>query len=335
MAAPSVAAAQGAAPPPLDLVVRTLGGSALRPEGLTEGASLAELRAALARELGAAPFTLELLSGAQRLQGEGQTLADLGVASPGAALVVVRRPGEREDYVELFGRLTAAIRSGRGDLARDLVDQGAGLDAEGALLRVRPGREAGSWGAASLLENVADEEQAGCTMLHLAVREGLVDLALFLLRRGGLDADARNEGSRTALAQAAIRGHAPVVDALLAMRADPRVRDDTGRSALFYAVRRGDDAVAARLLAASSYAEEESTFGLLGCSAQPLLFCIERGLPATAVALLEAGMPLSAMDVAAGTAVCRAKVCRMDRVVDALLARGCQRPVVASGCCAM
>ena len=122
-------------------------------------------------------------------------------------------------------------------------------------------------------------------MLHLAVREGLAELTLYLITLG-VDVNAKNDCGRPALAQAAIRGLHTVVTSLLEARADATVPDDSGRTAFFYALRHNDDELASDLFSASSLLAETFTAGKLS----PLVgVCRMKGLPMTVAALLEAG----------------------------------------------
>ena len=91
-----------------------------------------------------------------------------------------------------------------------------------------------------------DAEGAG--LLHLAARDGDVETAKALLVQAAMDVDARDTAGRTALYEAADRGHLDVVEALLGAGADPTLAERNGMTPAFRAAARGDQK-AAKLLA--------------------------------------------------------------------------------------
>lgn len=267
----------------LTLAVRTMGGSELLVEGLLPSSTMLEVRQRLGAMLGAPPFCLRLLVGSAEAAA-GQTLADAGVAAQDCATVVlVRVPGKKQDYEKLFSELAEAINQGRSAEARRLVDLGAGFDPDGQPLVIRPTRSSRAF---------AGEESPGCTVLALAIRERLTELALVLVERG-VDFEMQNDAGRPALAQATIRGLPDVVDALLAAGAKAAARDGNGRSALFYALRKGDDALGVRLLRAGLLEEDRQGLlaGLYFQEHEVAAHAAAKGMRRTAQALLDAGFP--------------------------------------------
>ena len=84
--------------------------------------------------------------------------------------------------------------------------------------------------------------------MHLAARDGDVETAKALLVQAAMDVDARDTAGRTALYEAADRGHLDVVEALLGAGADPTLAERNGMTPAFRAAARGDQK-AAKLLA--------------------------------------------------------------------------------------
>merc|ERR1712151_1133580 len=107
--------------------------------------------------------------------------------------------------------LTEAIENEDDAQARDLIDRGAGFDLDGKPLL-----------------------SMGSSMLHLAIRSRLENLAFFLIQTGA-DIHATNENGRMPLAVAAMKGLGRVVTALLDAGADPQATDRFGHSARTYA----------------------------------------------------------------------------------------------------
>src|SRR5216684_352227 len=76
------------------------------------------------------------------------------------------------------------------------------------------------------------------TPLHLASRNGHVDVARVLVKRGA-DLTAQNKSGETALHLASGRGHVDVARILVERGADPTVPNKSGETALHFASRRG------------------------------------------------------------------------------------------------
>ncbi len=92
-------------------------------------------------------------------------------------------------------------------------------------------------------------DQVNNTALIFAARDGHYEIVRRLLDRGAA-VDWIDDERVTALILAAYKGHAAIVGLLLARGADPSRRDQWGRRASDYALRRGpDDPIAQRLLA--------------------------------------------------------------------------------------
>ena len=117
--------------------------------------------------------------------------------------------------------LHVAARHGCGDVARLLIERGAGIEA-----RARNARAA--------------------TPLHIATAAAQHDVARILLRAGA-DPDARDGDGATPLIIAAAAGDRTLVEMLIARNANVDVRDSHGRSAAAVAARRGHVELAARI----------------------------------------------------------------------------------------
>lgn len=293
---------------PCALQIRTLGGSKISLPGLGEETTILQLRLCLAHEMQAPAFSIKLMMDSGPLEGESRTLREAGLSEPGASILLIRCRLDGEACLGLFKNLLDALASRDFVEARRLIDQGAGLDEEGNPLRANPQGQ-----------HEADPGAPGCTLLHLAVRESLTDLALHLVARG-VDVHAPNEVGRQALTQCAIKGLRPVAEALLSARADPAALDNDRRSALSYAAQKGDDALTALLVDAAGNAR-----GLRGqgCS---VLLCSARGMPRSVLAILKAdidgSIDVNKRDASGRTALHFAYAHSMDEVAATLLARG-------------
>jgi len=248
---------------PLELILTTLSGKEITVDGINEKTTLKECRDQIATVMQCPGFTIKLLVGTEQLVGDTCTLSELGLEGPRASAVILRTPGTDADYDDLFDTLAKAMRIGKRSEARELVDMGAGFDCNGDLLK-----------------------RSGNTMLHLAVREGLVELTLHLIGLG-VDVNATNDAGRPALAQAVIHGFPSlVITALLEAGANAEAVDLTGHTAFYYALTKNNDLLAAQLIASSSLEAEGTTASQCGSLVG---YCKIREMPLTVKALLAAG----------------------------------------------
>jgi len=327
-----------AAPVPSDsceLAVWSLSGAQVAVlENLALDLSIHQIIVLLGERVGAAPFTLRLvINGCIVDASAGQTLASVGAAWPKASVTLVRCPGEKTEWVHLFQQLVAAITSRRDSEAKRLVDMGAGFDSQGAILRQatmmrRPG------------DMTADADEAGSNMLHLAIRENLPDLAVYLVSRG-IDIDAVNDNGRTPFCQAIVRKHYAVAKVLLEAGAHVGTVDSLGNSALTYALRQGNDELSARILKLSSFNDQSFAFeglcpdfyGQPPCNVDvlqvPVLVCCSLAMPQTVEVLLEdLNASIGGCDPHGRTALHYAYGRHLpETVVRGLLARGASKSI--------
>jgi len=186
---------------PIHISIVTLGGQELSINGCTGSTTIGDVKVMLQEMSSGTSDELILLLGGDILDmaesGRERTIHDLGLDVPGVCLCIIRRQS-RESLNQM---LVNALESGRDDEARDLIDRGAGFDSEG-----NPALFMGS------------------TMLHLALRTRLEDLALLVIKSGA-DIHTENESGRRPLAIAAMKGLGRIVKALVDAGADPYHRD--------------------------------------------------------------------------------------------------------------
>ncbi|CAE7470103.1 Myo16 [Symbiodinium natans] len=209
--------------PSVSVSARTLGGREVRFD-ISSDEPLINVKKRIAEVICSPPFTVQLVH-------EGATLNDAEMIKPLKEflssevldLVIVRIPGKAADYRQLLTDFVVAANKDRVEEARQLLDQGAGFDADGNLLL-----------------------DSGSNVLHLAVRMRLSDLALHLISRG-VDLQSTNEMGRTPLMQACIKDSPAIIATLLAAKADVNIKDVTGRSAVYYAAMKGNTRVVEQL----------------------------------------------------------------------------------------
>lgn len=117
-----------------------------------------------------------------------------------------------------------------------------------------------------LLLNYEAEEiltDEGLTTLHCASRSGSVETVLLLLSKVTEPTflEIRNRKGRTALSEAAERGHLEVVDALIKRGADVGSRDTAGQTPLHLAVKNNVETVVESLIAGGADIEAEDDDG--------------------------------------------------------------------------
>lgn len=193
---------------PLEVLLHTMGGQELRVSGCVPTTTLGDVKEAVQEMLLADADELKLLHNGDIIesceQWSSQSLSDRGLDAEGASLAVLRMcSGER-----LTKLLSKAIERGDDAEARDLIDRGAGLDADGKPMLYM-----------------------GSSMLHLALRARLQDFALFLIHSGA-DIHASNEMGREPLAVAAMKGLGRLVTVLLDAGANPHHKDRVGMTAI-------------------------------------------------------------------------------------------------------
>lgn len=311
------------------LAVRTLGGKECVLDGLSPHTSILEVKKQLGQLLSAPPFTLKLVMGQNTLSANATTLQEAGLTDAGANVVLIRCAGGNEDeWRSLRDELLRVVQLRRTDEAKRLIDMGAGLDGNGNLLRVTPqGRL------------TTDAEAQGCTLLHLAIRERLMDLVLYVLSLGGADLDAKNDCGRAPLLQALVMRQRLVAEALLDAGASPYV-PGASITTLEHALRdesAGGDALVARLIPHYPPDDVEAAFTRVimdddhvcppsrKYTKSPVLVACANQMPLTALALLEAGHSAAGKDWMGRTPLHFACGYQMREVEQRLLQSGADR----------
>lgn len=316
-----------------DLQVRTLGGTLLSLGSLPIDMSLSKLQIRIANLLGAPAFTLKLLVDTKELScSVEQTIRNAGLTVPGVSVTVLRYEADRSKWASLFSAFIRAIEQKRVSDAKDLIDQGAGFDSQGNILKATHRMHLPD-------DMTARVGEAGNTMLHLAIRERLVDLAMYLIARG-VDLEATNDVNRSPLVQAVVTRQEAVVEVLLTAKVSVHTPDYLGNTALTYAVQQGNDKLSAQLLLAGIHCLDivgtgqswyEHAFigaapvfrgSVIKATTSPVMYgCIGR-MPLTVLALLDLGAPIVSADVHGRTALHYAYEHAMPDVVDTLLRHG-------------
>lgn len=195
----------------LTLAVHTMGGQELLISGCVACTSLGEVKQILQEMLSTSHNELRLVCAGEVLdRGElwsEQSIAEAGLDGPDALLLVIRT----QSHEKLSKMFMDACESSNDVAARELIDRGAGFDQDGKPILCM-----------------------GSTMLHLAIRARLEDLAQYLIQSGA-DIHAENEKGRQPLSVAAMKGLGRIVVSLLEAGADSHHHDQIGYSAIYYA----------------------------------------------------------------------------------------------------
>jgi uncharacterized protein len=156
--------------------------------------------------------------------------------------------------VEVSLTLFSAVDANCLDLATQLLDQGASVEARDRL-GARPlshAAKAGHLGLVDLLlargAPIDARNLAGSTALYLAAEGSHILIAQRLIERGA-DVKLAGRSGITPIAAAAYAGNDIIFDALLARGADERAPDDTGKPPIVYAAAAARFDIVKRLLA--------------------------------------------------------------------------------------
>jgi ankyrin repeat protein len=136
--------------------------------------------------------------------------------------------------------LSVAAQAGRLDLVTLLVDKGAPIDAR-ANYRGAPASTMAFYedpATVKLLRVKAPVQEVGATPLHIAAKEGHLDVVRFLLERGAA-VDGNNDDAGTPLSSAAAGGHVDIIRVLLDKGARIDATDASGATPLHLAAQEG------------------------------------------------------------------------------------------------
>lgn len=156
--------------------------------------------------------------------------------------------------IEVSLTLFAAADRNCVDLATQLLDQGASVDARDRL-GARPLSHAARAGHLEMVDLLLQRgapinarNLAGSTALYVAAERGQLSVVQRLIDRGA-DLDLKGRSGTSPVAAAAFAGRAPLVKVLLAHGADGRTPDDTGKPPIIYAAASGQLDIVKQLLA--------------------------------------------------------------------------------------
>jgi uncharacterized protein len=156
--------------------------------------------------------------------------------------------------IEVSSTLFSAADADCKDLAMELLDYGASVDARDRL-GARPLGHAAKSGHLEMVDlllahgaPIDARNLAGATALYAAAEAGHVDVALRLMDRGA-DVKLTGRSGISPVAAAAYAGSDAIVEALLTHGADERLPDDTGKPPIVYAAARAHLDIVKRLLA--------------------------------------------------------------------------------------
>jgi uncharacterized protein len=156
--------------------------------------------------------------------------------------------------IEVSSALFSAADSNCTDLATELLDYGASVDARDRL-GARPLSHAAKAGHLEMVDlllahgaPIDARNLAGATALYAAAEAGRVAVVERLIERGA-DVKLTGRSGISPIAAAAYAGSDAIVEGLLAHGADERLADDTGKPPIVYAAARAQLDIVKRLLA--------------------------------------------------------------------------------------
>jgi len=186
--------------------------------------------------------------------------------------------------------LERAMNHDRNGIVRLLLERGAVMEVEDAseAFRVAVRRDQLAVVESLLQSHVQVNEPLddGLTPLHVAVRDGKLDIAKYLIEQeADVDAVSQDDDGRSVLqATVGIGGSPEIATLLLDSGADPNFVDKHGVSVLHTAVTSGNAAVVSQLIDAGTDVERRAPGGLT-----PLMEAVRMGNVDAAKALLQAG----------------------------------------------
>jgi len=240
--------------------------------------------------------------------------------------------------IEMSLTLFAAVDGNCADLAREVMDLGASVDARDRM-GARPLSHAARSGHLEMVElllkrgaPIDARNLAGSTALFFAAERGHATVTRRLIEAGA-DVNLAGRSGVTPLSAAAYAGSDAIVAALLDHGADPSVPDDTGKPALVYAAAAGHLDSVTRLLGrgVDVNARYPHDLTLLMWAAGADEGVREDAVMKLASALLERGARIDDQDDRGRTALMIAAEGGRSQVVDLLLARGADRSLTDKG----
>ncbi len=192
---------------------------------------------------------------------------------------VLINAGANVNFINDNGWTAMIEAADEGSLATAMVlfEAGADVNLKGARHTRSAAAMAASEGHAHVLEYLMEqganwsETEGSTSPIHLAAEEGQYDVLMMLLDRG-VDVNIKDEHGRTALFYAVEEGQTSEVKLLLEKGADVNAKDELGRTALSFAAEEDQTTVAAMLLDAGAEADVKDESGRT-----PLDYAAEEG----------------------------------------------------------
>ena len=231
--------------------------------------------------------------------------------------------------IEVSLTLFSAVDGNCVDLATQLLDQGASLDARDRL-GARPLSHAAKAGHLQMVDlllargaPIDARNLAGATALYFAAEGSHISIAQRLMERGA-DVNLTGRSGISPIAAAAFAGNDVIVEALLAHGADARAPDETGKPPIVYAAAGARLDVVKRLLARNIdiNARYPNDLTLLMWASGPDDQAPEAQAVQVVAALLDAGAHIDDRDNRGRTALMIAAEGGHSEIAYLLLARG-------------